>query len=431
MNGYASSDAQAGMAAGASSVPASEWRSGYPVVITSFFGLGIAVLASWSIGLFLEPIEADTGWGRGAISAGLMMIGVVGFIGSPFVGMLIDRIGVRKVGLTGMTLYCIALGLLGLSGSEVWQWLALWLFLAFGYMLIKPTLWAVAISQRFDRQRALAIAVAMSGSGVLLIVMPVALNAIIADFGWRMSYFILAAGSAILTLPLMFLFLKDNRNLERSGKGSETAAEIETRAMTRQELKRDFRSGRYIRLLTTAILITIVIVGLQVHFIPLLGEQGVDRTTAAMIAGVIGFGSITGRLLCGYLMDRWRGQIVGAAFFALPAVSSIFLLNYDGNVAVGCAIAFTQGLALGAEIDVMAYLMSRYFGLKNYGTLFGTLVGFLVIGNGMGPTIAGWVFDVAGSYQPFILFAIPSFLVCSFLIGTMGDYPRHDSHSQA
>ncbi|MBK5264871.1 MAG: MFS transporter, partial [Alphaproteobacteria bacterium] len=411
---------------GSRSASLAEWRAGFPVVITSFFGLAIAVLSSWSIGLFIEPIQKETGWGRGEISAGLIMVSIVGFCAAPFVGRLIDKIGVRKVGLVGMVVYCLAFSLLGTSGGQLWQWWGMWLFLAIGYVLVKPTLWAVAVSQRFDVHRGLALAVTMSGSGVLLIVMPAIVTALIADYGWRMSYAILGGGSALLTLPLMVLFLRDRKPLPVADDARATEAEdAADAASAKAELWAALLSKRFICLLLVAVLVTIAIIGLQVHFIPLLVEKGADRATAAMITGMIGVGSITGRLTCGFLMDRTRGQRVAALFFALPAISSIFLLSYDGNVVVGCAIAFTQGLALGAEIDVMTFLVSRYFGLRNYGTLVGTVVGFLIVGNGVGPTIAGWVFDVTGSYQLFVIAVIPIFLLCSLLIGTLGDYPRH------
>lgn len=403
---------------------AAEWKAGYPVVITSFFGLAIAVLSSWSIGLFMEPIQQEMGWGRAQISAGLVMMSIVGFCAAPFVGRLIDRIGVREVGLTGMTIYCVAFALLGTSGSQLWQWWALWLLLALGYVLVKPTLWAVAVSQRFDTHRGLALAVTMSGSGVLLIFMPSIVTTLISDHGWRASYLILGCGSALLTLPLMILFLRDSKTGHKS---TPSRGRIDTdaeREASNKELWASLLSGRFIRLLIVAVLVTVAIIGLQVHFIPILSGKGIDRSTGALMAGMIGVGSITGRLICGFLMDRTRGQLVGAAFFALPAISSAMLLTYDGNFTLGCTIAFMQGLALGAELDVMTYLVSRYFGLKNYGTLIGTIVGFLMVGNGAGPTIAGWVYDVTGSYQLFIIAAIPTFLLCSLLIASLGDYSR-------
>ena len=127
---------------------------------------------------------------------------------------------------------------------------------------------------------------------------------------------------------------------------------------------------------------TIPTIGLQVHYVPLVTQKGVDLASAAYMAGAIGIGSIVGRITCGYLMDRWHGQIVGAVFFLLPVGSCLMLVNYTGGMVSGTAIAFVQGLALGAEIDIITYLASRYFGLRNYGTLVGTIMGGVGLANG-------------------------------------------------
>ncbi|ATE66162.1 MFS transporter [Rhizorhabdus dicambivorans] len=419
--------AEIGASAGVERSGLTEWREGFPLVITSFFGIGVAVLSSWSIGLFIEPIQDEFGWGRGQITAGLVVLSIIGFFAAPFAGRLIDLIGTRKIGLIGMVVYSTAIASLGTTGAHLWQWWALWIFLSIGYVMVKPTLWAVAVSRRFDSQRGLALAVTNCGSGAILIVMPTILTVLIADHGWRMSYLFLGIGVAVLTLPLMLLFLRDPApgaaaaRLRMAGARPAGAADD---AEAKAELWASLRSGRFLRLLLCALILTIALIGLQVHFIPMIVGLGVDRTTAAMIAGMIGLGSIIGRLTCGFMMDRYRGQIVGAAFLALPALSSVFLLSYDGGLAMGCAIAFIQGLALGAEMDVMTYLTSRYFGLRNYGTLMGTIMGVLVLGNGVGPTLAGWVYDITGSYQLYVMGAIPAFLVSALLIASLGDYSR-------
>lgn len=399
---------------------AAEWREGYPVVITGFFGVGIAVLAAWSIGLFIEPIQKELGWGRGQISAGLIVLSCVAFVGAPIVGRTIDRIGTRKIGIAGVILYSVAIAGLGSVGAQIWQWWALWLFVAFGYILVTPTLWAVAVARRFDRQRATALAITMCGSGVLLIFLPTLLTRLIAEFGWRTCYLFLGGGAGCLLLPLVLAFLRDAAPTAPDGRTKASVAEEE---MRKAQLWSCLRSSRFLRLAMGAFLMTIATIGIQVHFIPLVSAEGVDRPAAALMAGMIGVGSITGRLTCGFLMDRWRGQIVGGAFFALPALSSLLLLDYNGGLVVGSAIAFVQGLALGAELDVITYLVSRYFGLRNYGTLVGTLMGVLVLGNGLGPTLAGFTYDATGSYLPFILMTVPAFLCGAVLVGTLGDYP--------
>ncbi|ATE65986.1 MFS transporter [Rhizorhabdus dicambivorans] len=397
-----------------------EWRKGYPVVATSFLGVGVAVIASWSMGLFIEPIQREFGWGRGEISAALLVLSTVSFFAAPFVGRLIDTAGTRRVGIVGMIVYSIGLALIGCSGTERWQWWAIWIVVAIGYVLVKPTLWAVAVSKRFDVQRGLALAITMCGSGVILIIMPTIVTRLIAEFGWRTSYIVLGAGTAVLTLPLILAFLRDE-DRRPDGARPTVTAEAE-RAAGNAELWSSLRSGRFLRLAIGTIVMTIATIGLQVHFVPLVTQKGMSLSTAAYVAGMIGVGSIMGRLICGFLMDRWRGQIVGAIFFALPALSSLCLLNYGGGTLVACAIAFVQGLALGAEMDVISYLTSRYFGLRNYGTLVGTIMGGVGLANGLGPTLAGFIYDLTGSYDLFLIMTVPAFLISAILVYSLGDY---------
>lgn len=401
-----------------------EWRRGYPVVMTSFLGVGIAVLASWSIGLFIEPIQEEFGWGRGEISAALLALSVVSFCAAPFVGRLIDTIGTRPVGLVGMTTYCIGLAAIGMVSAVPWQWWSVWLIIAIGYVLIKPTLWAVAISRRFDVHRGLALAVTMCGSGVILIFMPTVITRLIGDYGWRTSYLIIAASAAIVALPMIFAFLRDNG--PRAPRLNVDRADDAVKRAAKTEMWGDLRSGKFVRLAFATIIMTIPTIGLQVHYVPLVTQKGVDLASAAYMAGAIGIGSIVGRITCGYLMDRWHGQIVGAVFFLLPVGSCLMLVNYTGGMVSGTAIAFVQGLALGAEIDIITYLASRYFGLRNYGTLVGTIMGGVGLANGLGPTIAGYVYDWTGSYDLFLLWSAPIYVVASLLILSLGTYSREE-----
>jgi MFS family permease len=104
-------------------------------------------------------------------------------------------------------------------------------------------------------------------------------------------------------------------------------------------------------------------------------------------------------------------------------VAAVLWLNYDGSVTSALIMAATMGFCLGAEIDIIAYLSTRYFGLKNYGTIFGTVVGLVAFGGGVGPTLAGIVYDRTHSYDFFVRCAIPAFLLAALLIGSMGRYP--------
>ncbi len=399
-----------------------EWRESYPVVMTSFFGMAVAVLALFSFGLFIEPIQREFGWGRGTISSALIINSVISALLAPFAGRLIDRIGTRRVGIPGMVVYCAGLALLGAVGAERWQWWAVWFFIGLGYVLVQPTLWATAVSKRFDAQRGLALATTMCGSGVLLVFMPTVVGKLIADHGWRATYVALAGTSVAVMVPLMLLFFRDRA----PPAGSDEAA-IVGAADEPSSLKADLLSSRFIRLALGSFIVVLATVGLQIHFVPMVTQAGIPRANATAIAGLIGIGSIVGRLSCGFLMDRGRGQLIGACYFALPAFSSLFLIDFTGNPVIAGIVALVAGLTLGSEIDVVTFLTGRYFGMKHYATLVGTIISAIVLAGGLGPTIAGYVFDATGSYRLFVLAAIPMFLAGAALIASLGDYDRRRS----
>ncbi len=169
---------------------------------------GDSAFGEWRRG----SLEHAFGWSRAQISGGLMANSVISVIGAPFIGWLIDRFGTRSVGLPGVALYYAAIALLSQTGASIWSWWGLWILVAFGAVLIKPTVWALSVSQRFDAQRALAIAIVMSGSGLCAIFLPAATTTLIATFGWRGAFIGLGVGGALIALPLLYLFLRDGPN---------------------------------------------------------------------------------------------------------------------------------------------------------------------------------------------------------------------------
>jgi predicted MFS family arabinose efflux permease len=173
------------------------------------------------------------------------------------------------------------------------------------------------------------------------------------------------------------------------------------------------------------VFMTGTIAGMSVHFVPFITSTGISKTTAASVAGVGGVLSVVGRLGTGILLDRrWSGPLVGACSFSIPAIAGVVWLLHGDDVLSAAVISGLLGLALGAEMDVLAYLCSRYFGLKHYGVIYGTVAGLLAMGVGVGPTLAGFVYDKTHSYDAFVWGAIPACLTAALLVGSLGRYPN-------
>jgi MFS family permease len=112
----------------------------------------------------------------------------------------------------------------------------------------------------------------------------------------------------------------------------------------------------------------------------------------------------------------------------LPMLACLLLLNLNGSYLMAALAGVFIGLGMGAEIDVMAYLTSRYFGLKRYGLLFGTLISIYGIGVGAGSTMAGAFFDQTGSYTLALQILAAGSVLAVILMATLGKPAGHYGH---
>jgi MFS family permease len=403
--------------------PRRETRADWLLVIASTFALVASVAHVYSVGVFIGPLEAEFGWSRGEISAGLGVISVISVLLAPFVGLAIDRFGSRRIGLPGLIIYLVGVALLSTTTPSVWHWWGLWALIAIGTVLIKPTVWVAAIATRFDKRRGIAMAVAVCGTSIGAAIFPFITERLLV-LGWRNAYLMLSGGAALLALPMVYVFFRAERPLTQTdlepGEARPPKNGLSARA--------GFGSPIFYKMAFAAFLVTLCTLSLAVHFVPILVAGGIASPTAASIAGVVGIGSIIGRLGTGLLLDRYSGRHVGGAILLLPILACALLLFLKLTLASGIAIGIVIGLALGAEIDIFAFLSARYFGLRNYGLLFGTVAGLISFGAGTGPTYAGFMFDHFHSYSVLLVTLIPMLLISSLLVLSLGREPDLGAH---
>ena len=402
-----------------------EWRSNWPLPFVSALGYAVGTSYIYSLGLFIAPLEKEFGWSRMAITSGLSVVSVLFFFLAPFTGSLVDRWGARRVAIPGTVFFCAALSALSFASPSIWSWWALWILVGLGAVCVQAAVWTTAIASRFDETRGLAMAVTLCGAGIASATVPIVTHTLLSEFGWRGAYIALGVLLAALSLPLLFIFFTDapgrRRNKEMASEGQPGAD------VPGMSVREAMWSTRFARLAGVSFAIMAAMAALIVHFVPIMTFNRVPISTAATVAGLIGIGSITGRIGAGFLLDRIHGTIVGAASFSLPIVVVGSLLFFGGNTYTAFAIAFTLGLSLGGEVDVIAYLATRYFGLKNFGTLFGTIIGLQTLSLGAGPLIAGFVYDSYNSYDPLLIGLMPVFALSAAMVGSLGPYPEHSN----
>jgi MFS family permease len=397
---------------------AAEWRAHWPLVMASSLGFTMIGVANFSIGPFMASLQKAFGWSRSEITSGFTIYAVTCVICQPIVGRMIDRFGPRRIALTGLALSGCALSLFGTANGSLTGWLLLWLIYSLSAQLILTPVWSSAVASEFEAGRGLALALTLSGSALSGMVVPIASTLVIDTFGWRLAYPILGGGAAaVLLLVIGFLFYSRRDRLRRSDSAAVTA---ETGLSTREAL----HSPAFWKMAVAILASFSLVMAFSIHMLPILTGTGLSRDKAALIAGSYGLFAVVGKFSYGLLANRFPGQFVAAAMVALPVLSCGLLVMPNPSVAM-CLIAISLvGVSSGAQLQLLVYLTTRHFGMRAFGTIFGFISWSLTIASGVGPILAGRIYDQTGDYRLLLIAGIPLSIGASLLMLWVGDYPE-------
>ncbi len=383
-------------------------------------GMALASLAAYAPGVFIAPLEAEFGWSRAQISGGLTLSSVISVISAPFVGMAVDRFGPRRIGVLGVVLYCICFAQFTFTGPSIWSWLGLWLLFACAGAAIKPTIWTAGVSSMFTASRGLAISVMLCGTALGSSLTPIVSNYLIDAYGWRTAFVGVAAFWGLLVIPPVFLLFSSAKDKARAQPSNEMVA---APVLTGISVREGLRSWKFVRLATAAFVTSLCIVSFVGNLVPILSYGGLTRQHAANTAGLVGVATIVGRLSAGFLLDRINGGLIGAVSVSMAIISSLLLLAFPGSLTVAAIAVLILGLSLGGELDAVAYLSTRHFGMRNFGVLFGTISGLLALATGLGPFLVSLTYDITRSYDPALIAYIPLSVIAALLFVSLGKYP--------
>lgn len=405
-----------------------EWRRNWGVVFAGLFGVGLTSTHVYSIGPFIAPLQAEFGWTRAQISAGVGVSTFIAAVLSPFLGIAIDRFGARRIALPGAIIFCAATALLSLAPSTVWIWWSMWVLVAMGGVMIKPPVWTTAVTSLFDKGRGLALAVTLCGTGLASTLMPNVATWLIDHYGWRLAYQLMGLLLIVVTFPIFFIFLSSAADRKRRAVTAIESPATETVGSTVREA---LLSMRFAKLTLAGFVFTTGALGITSNMVPILTSMELSRAQAAGVAGLAGLTSVVGRLSTGVLIDRYNSNVVGGIVVLFPMIAcGLLLLAGGGATGLVLPAAIVLGLAIGAELDVIAYLTARHFGTARYGTIFGTVSSVWALAVTVGPTFANYIFDKTGSYAPALWTFIPLFAIASLCLFTLGAFPDFESGRQ-
>jgi predicted MFS family arabinose efflux permease len=294
----------------------------------------------------------------------------------------------------------------------------MWVGFTLVQLLNRSPIWNRAVSSAFNVSRGLALAVLMSGIALGQLLTPIIASTLIRDYGWRSAYALLALGwygiALIATVLLYHEPKADASAVSETGQGRTAAGGL--------TLGEALREPRMLRIAFAILIQSMLYTGFTLHLFPMLKDSGMMEKDAAFITGLVGIATLAGQLVTGWLADRVRGSLLPVSSFLLPGIGYALILQGQGGEMLVALGVFIAGYGSGAAINITTYLTTRYAGVRHFGKIFGLISSVMGLGAGLGPMIAGRVYDYTGGYAPYLFLGIGVACAASLAVLRLGPY---------
>jgi MFS family permease len=374
--------------------------------------------------VFLKPLMQDFHAGRAAVSLGFTLHLITTAVGAPLVGWLIDRLGSRKVILLATAMFGSILLLNKPLSTNLWRFYFFNIALGLVGIGVGPLPYGKVVSVWFDRSRGLALGLMMVGIGSGAMIMPSVAQELIRRFGWHTAYAGLGGAVLLIAIPVVALLLRDrpqDLGLLPDGAPPKNVVAGNEAAVPGLSALESWSTATFWLMVCAFFLVSASVQGCVIHLAAMLSDREISPQIAALGSSLAGAAVLLGRVGTGYLLDRFFAPRVAAVFFA-GATAGIGLLWMGGTATILFVGALFVGLGLGAEMDLIAYLISRYFGLRAYGRVYSSAFAAFALAGALGPLIMGAGFDLTGSYRGPLASFFAATLVATVLMTRLGPY---------
>jgi MFS transporter, OFA family, oxalate/formate antiporter len=385
-------------------------------LIACVIGLATSVVPVFAAGtaVLLVSISKESGWTRGEVS-GLIAAGLVGIaIGAPVVGRLIDAYGARRVVVVGTVGFPLSLLLFSFSGT-LRTAIPLALIVGMVGSSVSQYSYLPVLPLYFDRRLGLSLGIAMFGVGLGTILVPLGVEHLQADHGWREVYRVVAAVVLGISLPNALFLLR----VPSVGAAARLASATSGRLVEGVTASAAIRSRVFVQLALCIFLSIAVMTGFGIHLTTLLTDRGFSPRTAALIFSLYGLTQAMARLAGGFLLDLVDGRWIGAIFLSAAAAGAAALAISSAGYVVLLSTCLLSS-ANGMEGDLLPYLVRRYFGLRAYSTIYGALGFAFSFGPPVGTIVLGKGFDRFGGYTQMLQLVACSLLISVLLLVSLG-----------
>jgi MFS transporter, OFA family, oxalate/formate antiporter len=394
---------------------------GWFVVAAAFAVTFVGFGSAYTFSAFVESLQKDFAASRGSVSLVFSLAGFLYFGLGIVSGPLADQWGSRRLAVIGMILTGMGLAIASTARSlaEVYAAYGLGVGLGVGCSYVP----AVGAVQRwFARRRGLASGLAVSGIGVGTLVMPPLASFLIAVLGWREAYLVLGGLAAVVGAGMALMIENDPRDRGLGPDGDPLQSGAESVRPTGASVSEAIRSRSFVGLYAACLICSFGVFVPFVHLVPNAMDHGVSQSSAVLLLGLIGVGSTAGRFFLGGLADRMGRRLALVAMFVGMALALV-VWAFSTDVWPLAGFAFAYGVFYGGWVAVLPAVIMDYFGGRNVSGIIGILYTSVAFGTLIGPSAAGFAFDLSHSYTLPILASVCANMIAAGIVAGTSKVP--------
>lgn len=410
-------------------------KQSWMLIIAAVLGVGVSLLAVALIPLavFLKPLNAAFGWGRAEISLAITVMGLAMAIAMPIAGWIIDRYGIVRPAI--VSILGIAAGLLFMP-TAITQFGLMGLYATAGWIGAVGTassavIYVKVLSAVFDKSRGLALGFAMAGMPLGMAVAPLIAVTLLQAYGWQAGFYGLAALPVVIGIPTV-LYVGAHAPAMTTAAMAAAGGKPSSRDTSEEYRIGDAMKTRSFATMFLVFLVAAVALhGIQIHLPALLSDRGVPQHLSVAALSVMFVVALIARVVCGFLFDRFFAPWVGALCFLVSAIG-VAMLILPGAPSVQVILAIVLfAVGTGAETDLLAFLVSRYYGNRAFAQIYGWLFAAFMIGSAIGPYLVGLAFDQARDYTTALAWSSAGLLLSTVLLASLPRFAKRGATAAA